>query len=693
MSSMTPPSSGPESKQPTDVMSEGAAGSVDAWDEAELEDESLLENEEATALIGSMLVHLIIILTLALVPLRAEVDEEAVVLVSPPEYEREKIETIEEITYSEVEQTEVGANSDAEMDMAEASAAVFADEAEIPNPVELDPAELGQIQVNNMFEVAVAPLDRLEDLKGKVGQGTQGAKGAVDRLTFEILQSLEERPTLVVWLFDQSGSLHRQRQEIRDRFERIYTELGIAKESEVDAFSKDKDEQPLLTSVIGFGSNVTLYTEEPTEDLEEIKSIVDNIQVDSTGEEKVFSAITSAADKYKGFRRMRSGREPQRNVLFVVVTDEKGDDGNMLEKSISSCRKLAIPVYVIGVPAPFGRAHSLVKYVDPDPKYDQSPQWAQVDQGPETFLPERVQVGFTANFEAEPVIDSGFGPYALTRLCYETGGIYFTVHPNRNVNRKVNRGEIDPYAADLKYFFDPVAMSRYRPDYLSQQDYVNMVKASPLRQALVSAAQMKPASGLARPKTRFVKMSDPQLVGELTAAQQDAAKLEPTLVRMAQTLNPGMKVRDEEQSLRWKAGFDLAMGRVLAQKVRTETYNAMLAKAKRGMAFKDGKNNTWELAPSEEISVGSKWKNEAETATELLKAVASEHKGTPWALLAQQELSVPIGWKWEESFTDLAPPASRGPGNNNNNNNVPRPAQDDKARMLKKVVKRPVPKL
>ena len=97
-----------------------------------------------------------------------------------------------------------------------------------------------------------------------------------------------------------------------------------------------------------------------------------------------------------------------------------------------------------------------------------------------------------------------------------------------------------------------------------------MVKASPLRQALVSAAQMKPASGLARPKTRFVKMSDPQLVGDLTAAQQDAAKLEPTLVRMAQTLNPGMKVRDEEQSLRWKAGFDLAMGRVLAQKVRTE---------------------------------------------------------------------------------------------------------------------------
>ena len=693
MFTATPPSStGPQPNQPSDGNPPQSADNVDAWNEAELEDESMFENGEATALIGSMLVHLIIILTLALVPLREEVDNEAVVLVSPPEYEREKIEMIDKVTYSEVEQVEVGANSDAESDMAEASAERFAEIAEIPNPITLDPTELGQIEVNKMFDEASAPLDRLLDLKGKVGQGTEGAKGAVDRLTFEILQSLEERPTLVVWLFDQSGSLHRQRREIRDRFERIYSELGIAQKSEMKAFAKDKSDQPLLTSVVGFGSNVTLYTEEPTDDLEEIKSIVDNIQVDSSGEEKVFSAISSAADKYKGFRRNRGGNGPQRNVLFIVVTDEKGDDSNMLESSIGTCRKKGIPVYVIGVPAPFGREHSLVKYVDPDPKFDQSPQWAQVDQGPETYMPERVQVGFTANFEAEPVIDSGFGPYALTRLCYETGGIYFTVHPNRNVSRKVNRGEIDPYASDLKYFFDPIAMSRYRPDYLSQQDYVNMVRSSPLRQALVSAAQMKPATGLARPKTRFVRMSEPQLVGELTSAQQDAAKLEPTLVRMAQTLEPGMKARQGEQSLRWKAGFDLAMGRVLAQKVRTETYNAMLAKAKRGMPFKGEKNNTWMLSPSSEISVGSKWKSEAELATKLLEAVSAEHKGTPWALLAQQELSVPIGWTWEESFTDLAPPAARNPGNNNNNN-VPAPAQNEKAKMLKKVPKRPVPKL
>lgn len=665
--------------------------SVDAWSEDELEDDSLLESSESTALIGSMLVHLIIILTLALVPLRLKTEDEAVVIVSPPEYSEDEVEMIEEVVYSEVPQTEVGANSIADSEMAEASAEMFAEIAEISNPVELEPTDLGQIMVNKMFDQAVAPLDRLDNQKGNVGQGTEGAAGAIDRITFEILQAMEERPTQVVWLFDESGSLHRQRQEIRDRFDRIYKELGIAVKSGKKVFQKNKNDIPLLTSIIGFGKEVTLYTEQPTDDLDEIKSIVSDIKIDTSGEERAFRAVTSAVDEFKSLRRRRGTQGPQRNVLFVLVTDERGDDSNLLEASITACRKWAIPVYVIGVPAPFGREHTLVKYVDPDPKYDQSPQWARVDQGPESFLPEMVQVGFTGNFEQEPVIDSGFGPYALTRLCYETGGIYFTVHPNRNVSRQVKRKEIAAYSADLKYFFDPIAMSRYRPDYLSPQDYVEMVKSSPLRQSLVTAAQMKPVVGLERPRTRFVRREEAQLVGDLTTAQQDAAKLEPTLARMARTLEPGMKHRDKEESLRWKAGFDLAMGRVLAQKVRTETYNAMLAKAKRGMPFEKEKNNTWVLKPANEISVGSKWASEANAARDLLKDVVDTHKGTPWALLAKQELAVPIGWKWQEEFTDLSPRPKRTGGNNNNN--ARRPSRDDKKKMLKKAPKRPVPKL
>ena len=229
MSTMPPKDS--DKPIPSDVKSDVTQGETN-FEEDLIEEESFLENKETTALIGSMLVHLIIVLTLALVPLKAPFDEEAVVIVSPPEYQQEKIEEIiDDVTYSELPQVKVGADSIADSEMAEASAEMFAEVAEIPNPIDLEPTDLGQIMVDKMFQQAVAPLDKLTNQKGKVGQGTEGASGAVDRITFEILKMLEERPTMVVWLFDQSGSLHRQRREIRDRFDRIYTELGIAEES------------------------------------------------------------------------------------------------------------------------------------------------------------------------------------------------------------------------------------------------------------------------------------------------------------------------------------------------------------------------------------------------------------------------------------------------------------------------------
>jgi hypothetical protein len=233
-------------------------------------------------------------------------------------------------------------------------------------------------------------------------------------------------------------------------------------------------------------------------------------------------------------------------------------------------------------------------------------------------------------------------------------------------------------------------MSRYRPDYLSPHEYEKKLKSSPLRSSLVSASLLS-APTLDRPTTRFIKRSDAQLAGELTKAQQDAAKLEPALTRLAAILEPGLKVREDEITPRWRAGFDLAMGRVLAQKVRTETYNAMLAKAKRGMPFDDSKKNTWVLSPADEISVGSKWEREADLAKSLLQDVINQHPETPWSYLASQELKVPLGWVWKEEYTDLEPP--RVPSPPGNNNNTPAPSVDEQKKMLAKPPSRPVPKL
>ncbi|MEZ6091184.1 MAG: VWA domain-containing protein [Pirellulaceae bacterium] len=653
-------------------------------------------DDESIAFVASLMAHMGIVLLLALVTFAPHVDPEAIVVFAPPkDLDEDKIHTIEEIVKSEIPQDQIGSNSDSlESAMATATAETMAELAQIPSPIDMKPQDLATIDLNNMFTVATAPVQDIVNKKGSVGQGLNGAKGAVDQLTFEIIQSMEERPTLVVWIFDQSGSLHRQRQEIRDRFDKIYEELGIVEEQGGSSFKRrNASEIPLLTSIVGFGKDVSLLTEDPTDDLKLIKQTVENIEVDSSGVERAFSAVFMAANEFKKFRVNRGSQGPLRNVMLVVVTDERGDDAEGLETTIDLCRRYGMPVYVIGAPAPFGREHSFVKYVDPDPQYDQTPQWGQVDAGPETVLPERVKIGFAGNYLEEPVIDSGFGPFALTRLCYETGGVYYSVHPNRNVNKRVRKQDTEAFSAQIDYFFDSNTMQRYQPDYVAPDEYIRQVRASALRTALTEAAQSASLETLQAPKTRFVKTSDAQLATELADAQKAAAIIEPEMARLAEILAKGQKDRDEEMSPRWQAGFDLAYGRVLAHKVRTETYNAMLAKAKRGMTFEKEKNNTWILEPADEVSVGSKWEREADQAREMLRGVVQDHPGTPWALLAENELKSPIGWKWVERFTDLNPPARNNAGNNNNPPNMTA-AQDEQKRMLKKPApKRPIPKL
>lgn len=646
-------------------------------------------NGNSQAFLVSLGFHVVFIMSLAVVPVMVTAPEVfSFKPVSP--IEEEPLTLIDVVAISDDPSTEVGANSLSESGMALSTAPVLAELSEIPSPSFDTPAIDATFDLTNQIEQAMGLVRSDVVVKGMTGVGTTGTDGAVDRVTYEILRAMEERPTLVVWFFDQSGSLQKRRQEIRDRFDRIYEELGIVVRSKKDQPEKKGDDEPLLTSILAFGNQVNLLTPEPTADIEEIRTAIDSVTQDDSGVERVFTALYSGIEKYKSYRTGRGGASHNRNVLFIVVTDERGDDANGLDATIKGCRKYAIPVYVIGVPAPFGRDIAYVKYVDPDPKYDQTPQWAEVDQGPESVLPERVRLGFRDEYASEPVIDSGFGPYALSRLAYETGGIYFTVHPNRRLGRRMRNGDISPFASKLEYFFDPETMDKYRPDYVSAEDYMQRLSESPLRKTLVHAAQLPRVDTLQNPSLRFVRRDDAALAGALTEAQQQAARLDPQLAALAEVLRMGEPNREKEISPRWLAGFDLSYGTVLAHKVRTEGYNAMLAKAKRGMNFEKPESNTWVLKPDAEISVGSRLEKEGQRAIELLQSVAEKHKGTPWGLLAEVELRNPLGWKWVEETTDLNPPAANNsPGNNN-----PAPPQDDKARMLPPPApKRPLPKL
>ena len=661
----------------------------DSWQQMTGEEDTPFDGD-STAFVASLIFHLCLLVVLGMVPLLFEKPEPITITTVPLEEVAEDLSVAEEFYFSDQPAEEVGSNSVDGIEMALSLAPIESDISEIPNPVEMDPVESATIEINNAIEAARG-LHFSENLvvRGAAGEGVTGATGAIDRITHEILLSLEERKTLVVWLFDQSGSLYRQRQELYNRFDKIYEELGVIEAAGNPAFAKHKD-KPLLTSVVAFGNKVTLRTPKPTDNLAEIKEAVSSIELDSSGTEQVFSAIYMAADEYKDYRvPSEITGEPERNVMLIALTDEAGDDQKGLDHTVRICRRYEIPVYCVGVPAPFGRQETMVKWVDPDPKFDQSPQWGRVMQGPESFLPERVKLHFAGTREDKDPIDSGFGPFALTRLCVETGGIYFTVHPNRNVNRAVSRRETAAFSAHIEHFFDPERMRKYRPDYVTAREYTRRSNANRARASLVKAAQMSWIAPMDSPKLTFVKRDEATLANELTEAQKQAAKLEPRVRQLVEVLKLGEEDRDKEFTPRWQAGYDLAYGRTLAVQVRTEAYNAMLAKAKRGLKFENAKNNTWVLTPSDEVSVGSQLGKSATKAREFLNRVAKEHPNTPWALLAKRELATPMGWTWKEQFTDLSPRRNNAGGGGN-----PRPPRNDQKRMLNRPPpKRKAPKL
>lgn len=643
---------------------------------------------EAPYYVFSLLFHVILLLALGSVVLHSPGRSLMVLEREPDAQAIEEIE-LTELAISDLPQAEIG-------DLGEAIDEGLKNEAQTVAIQALAPMDQPMIDdFGSTFAPNVDSLLAAEDANptiiatGVSGVGVAGASGAVDQITDEILRACDQGPVLAIWLFDQSASLQPQRGEIKQRFDRVYRELDTILNFTDE--SRPLKSAPLLTQVYQYASGLKSMLPKPSRDVDAVLSTFDQIQDDDAGIERTFAAIAQALTDHKTYLR-DSTLSDKRKIMLLVVTDEVGDDRDLMDQTIEMCRRAAAPVYVIGVPAPFGTQKVRFKWVDPDPDYDQTPQWATLDQGPETLLPEQIQLGFFGMPDDDlETMDSGFGPFALSRLAVETGGIYFTVHPNRQTTgRRVSAWETSSYAAHINYFFDPLVMQRYRPDYINMDRYQKGLKQNPCREALVRASMQSGVGALVTPGLRFPKLDEAEFVNSLSRAQRAAALLEPQVEQLYAILAVGETSRERELVPRWRAGYDLAMGRVLAAKVRTEAYNAMLAAAKTRLKFEDPKNNTWQLKAAESIEVGSRLANLAERATMYLTRVVQEHPNTPWAKFAERELSTPLGWVWEESFTE--PPRPPAMDNNNNNNNIPNP-DDDRAMMLDRKPRRSPPRL
>lgn len=520
------------------------------------------------------------------------------------------------------------------------------------------PADLAQLDVRRATEIVIPSatlLGQAVSIRGNGAEHVGGVEGAVDRIAVEILRRLEQGRTLVVWAFDASRSLRAERQRLVKHIETVYTHITQLDENHLTA------DKGLLTLVVAFGEDRKAMTPRPTAELSEILEAIDNVPTDETGIESTFTTVSEVV---AGWGRYKDASGQAYHPMVIVVTDEVGDDEARLELAIERAQRAKVPVYVLGSQALFGREWGTMDYLDPKTK--QLFRGLRVRQGPESAMVEQIALPFWYDGPQYDALEAGFGPYALSRLASATGGIYF-------VTRFTG-----PHMG-----FDPARMKEYKPDWIRRDQYEAAIARSPLRQAIVNAAQVTQQQKLpAMPSLFFPSLEDPRFKDIMAANQALAERTAYTIDEALGPINAAAKLRDKEPSRRWQAHYDLIRGRLLAMKVRCYEYNWACARLKKDPPkFTSPRANAWRLAPDSSVQYSEKAAAAARDAERLLNRVIQEHPETPWALLAQRELRNPFGFKWMETY--VAPPPrndndAAAPQRKNRNTPPPRPVEPPK---------------
>lgn len=595
----------------------------------------------------SLGIHFIILFVMSLITFHQVIQQEYLI-----ESSLEDVD-LKEFQFDSTVVDQIGSGSDMNL-MSASLAAAELQSKDVREEVQERIDEDFSPEVATTDEVALPPQEQLAADVATSGatEHAGGVKGAVDRLAFEIASSLREKKTLVVWLFDVSPSLAKRREAIAERVENVYAQLG---QMNVNA------DKALKSAIATFDEKTTILTNDPIDDVADLKKTVRAIKSQPSGKENVFGAVITVINKFLVYRTKQN-----RDMMVIIVTDEAGSDPDKIEQAVQLAKRYGIRCYCVGDMAPFGRRNVEVPFT----KDDGQDIIGVMERGPESFYQETLKLGFWGGQDYDlSEMSSGYGPYGLTRLCAETNGVFFVA------------GE-----ARLKGpAFDPLVMRSYAPDYRPITRLDLDIKNNQAKRALIEVAEANKSVDIPLPNLFFPAENDTILRNVIDAAQRPAADFDYKINGFLTRLEAGEKDRAKVSNARWRAGYDLAMGRLLAMRVRAFGYNTMLAEMKASpKKFEKEGNNFWRLEPSPEITSGANVKKLATKANDYLKRVINEHPGTPWFYLAERELSTPLGWAWKEGHYDPPKPGEMG---DNAPDKKPRFVEEEDPKTGKKVKK------
>ncbi len=501
------------------------------------------------------------------------------------------------------------------------------------------------------------------EVTGEVGAVVEGYGAALDRLSRELIRLLRSEKLLVVWMFDESESMKDDQVEIKSRLKRVYEELHLVETDEAVAGGKKKKLQDvLLTAITSFGEIPHKQTPTPTGNPNELMAAIDKIPIEKNGTENLCSSIIQVIKEYK----LMASRA-KRKLVIVVVSDESGDDGHLVEEAVQEARSAKAPIYIMGREAVFGSLYAHVKWKQPVTGHV---FYLPIRRGPETPFAEELQYGgFRRRRDSQM---SGFGPYEQVRLCMMTNGIFFQLPGEQE-----NLNDLDDRESAM------LNLREYLPDLSSRGIYQGHRDSSPFRKAIWDVIVMlnpydPNAKGLELPdpeETRERFNTDPS--NYLPKVQQRLSQITAILGVMQQArlhLARVKSLRDSEPSRRWRANYDLISAQLLWYQVRLFEYAIGLEQFSRlGVPSKLQQNpnhNRWYIRENPSAFVmpdAVQQKLLGVTPEELQKAydqaiaglqkVQVEHADSPWAWRAEWEMKRKSGVQFNTYYQSPPKPS------------------------------------
>lgn len=660
----------------------------------------------SVALLGSLIVHLILIVILARVVLPILKPGSDVNTVVQIESEFSSSTSSEETVLEVSTFTEAVASSTAS-NIGHLNVIASAASSEVPHREPQLYGESGDLRIADPSDLRITRDELLTKIAVPMrympmhqhrGESRISTVDGIPEMSGEISGELEQisndGDAIVVWLFDQSLSMQQDMDVLASQLLTTFKEI------------QENQRTEMIHHVVAFGNDAGLLQNSTINGLATANAI-EKLPSDPSGIENTFQAVEWCVDQLFSHRKWERFHERQK--LLILWTDESGDDYLRMENTIQKCLAANVRVDVIGPSAVLGAQTGYTSFLHPA---DENIYQLPVHRGPDSAFPQKLNLGYwfrgvPLNYREElrgpyqgtsPIwhggsnltsLLSGFSPYALTRLTRQTGGRYIIYD---------RPGDRPPFSlAEIK---------EYEPDYRSLQEIKNDIQQRPLRQIVLAASAVtwksqytgggEPDLNFSRgyygePSLQYQTVSLPAFVRpqlyrtynalqdveralsiyvkaailpEFEANPEVSANKNPYQVTKEEgnfNVKDSQRLLDEaeapqislleqlykaEPSPRWRAWCDLNFGRLLAISVRQREYLLTVQPLanNRSNGLNKETNHVF-LRQSQILRGGAVSEKRVQIAEKLLQRCIDENPGTPWSIMAERELRDPCGFE------------------------------------------------